>query len=742
MMPAFPIVAAPHFGIENHVGPSKPRATLNRSTNLAGRGDSPELPAGDTSDKGGPAIPLADLRKAVHGIENAQAGEPSKLHNFVATDNGIFGNAAAGPPGAWQHNRSSALKIIDKSEAIEGLICPCITYGKIKHELNQAQKNRAGQEISEGDDFNACNGPCVSYAAVTTSLLFFQEFGGGILASKQTKDIALFYDLAGRERNKALTVVVHNATNLRNLVEVRVREEIEKRIRQAVLQRAQQYKSQLPMEMKKMLPDKLPQIEIPQGLEDALEHEKPRAISVVDRLKQKLAGKASKEPEKESGMELPTTLHPFQNFMAAESSTAIPGEQTAEPDVPFEPKKDEAGKLSSLTIGEKIKLKEDEQTKKLESKFGSRFKKSQKSKGKQVGRDAEPPVPAEAQPDPESDKATQGSEREQETITEVRLERGQSIVEIPANARVHSLSHDTFFIEKPPHLPHSIDLDTILPLDKARLSHVLEHDQIIQFMPDPQEHRLSADAMIPKTVAAPGHFLEGDPVVSGPKQVFSHELLHDPIVERAKAFLPHTLESDKKVAAKKIAKAHDLAGDTILPTPPKAAWHDLDKDSIVATGGPSRQEHDLSRDVRILSPSGQVRATHTIDADEVIKEGALFRKSPRPDAAAMPGNWASSSTSEEEGDNGGNGNGNKQQHLVASLNAVVNAADQALDELGQPASSGKENEAADAPAAHGLWGRMFPKRQAHAAATADATAPGAHPASSKGKGNLEGGPQT
>lgn len=517
--------------------------------------------------------------------------------------------------------------------------------------------------------------------------------------------------MAGRERNKALTVVVHNATNLRNLVEVRVREEIEKRIRQAVLQRAQQYKSQLPMEMKKMLPDKLPQIEIPQGLEDALEHEKPRAISVVDRLKQKLAGKPSKEPEKESGMELPTNLHPFQNFMVAESSTVAREEQTgeqfpdvqpdqltsntAEPDVPSEPKKDEAGKLSSLTIGEKIKLKEDEQTKKLESKFGSRFKKSQKSKGKQVGIDAEPPVPAEAQPDPESDKATQGSEREQETIPEVRLGRGQSIVEIPANARVHSISEDTFFIEKPLHLfPHSLDLDSIVPLDKARLSHVLEHDQIIQFKPNPQEHRLSADAMITKTAAAPGHFLEGDPVVSGPKQVFSHELLHDPIVERAKASLPHTLESDKKVAAKKIAKAHDLASDTILPTPPNPAWHDLDKDSIVATGGLSRQEHDLSRDVRILSPSGQVRATHTIDADEVIKEGPLFRKSPRPDAAAMPGNWASSSTSEEAGDNGGNGNGNKQQHLVASLNAVVNAADQALDELGQPASSGKENKAA------------------------------------------------
>lgn len=448
-------------------------------------------------------------------------------------------------------------------------------------------------------------------------------------------------------------------------------------LQQANLQKAQQYVSELPMEMKKMLPEQLPQFDLPQVLEDALEDVledgRPRAVSLADRFKDLLARKASEQPEKAPEPEVPTTISPFQNLSAGSPPGSKEGEEE---------------KLSSLAAGDKKKTIKDEQAKKPKTKFGNRLKKGQKAKGKQVDRENEPPVSEGAQPDDEADKATQEADGAQEDIPEVRLDRGQSIVEIPAGARVHSLSEDTFLIEKPPRLPHSLDLDNIVPLDKARLSHILEHDQIIQSKPAPEEHRLSTDTLIPTTAAAPGHYLEGDPVVSGPRQVLSHELLDDPIVKRAKAFLPHTLESDKKVAAAKAARAHSLATDAILPAPPTPAAHDLDSDKMIAAPAPSGQEHDISRDVRILSPSGQVRATHTIDADEVIRETAQFRKSPRPDPAAMPGNWASSSASEEGAENNNNNN------PVASLDAVVNSDDRALEELGQQAGPGKENKGA------------------------------------------------
>lgn len=507
----------------------------------------------------------------------------------------------------------------------------------------------------------------------------FAEFGGGIFATKQTKAIGLFYNLAAHEGNKALNVVVHNATNLRNLAEVRIREELRKRLHQDTLQKAQQYVSELPMEMKKMLPEQLPQLpqlpqlDLPQVIEDAIQDGKPRAVSLVDRFKDLLAAKASEESEKAPEPGVLTSISPSGNLSD---------------DVPPESREKEEEKLSTLAVGDKKKTNKDEQPKKPKIKLASRLKKSQKAKGKEVDRENEPPVPVGPQPDDEADKVTQEPDGAQEAIPEVRLDRGQSIVEIPPNARVHSLSKDTFIIEKPAHSPHDLDLDKIIPLDKARLSHILEHDQIIQLKPAPEEHRLSADTMVPTTAPAPGHLLEGDPVVSGRRQILSHELLDDPIVKRAKAFLPHTLESDKKVAAAKTARAHSLADDAILPAPPTPGAHDLDSDKIIAVTVPSGQEHDISRDVRILSPSGQVRATHTIDADEIIRETAQFRKSPRPDPATMPGNWASSSASEEGAEN------NNDKNLVASLNAVVNSADKAPEELGQPAESGKENKAA------------------------------------------------
>lgn len=154
----------------NDAGPSIPLESLHRNTIEEGK-DSMDFGAASTSDKGKHAVPLDDLRRAVEGIENIQTGPPSKIHNFVATDTGIVGSIVPNLPSAPQLNRSDALKIMDKSEAIEGIFCPCITYGKVKHELDQAQKNRAGEEEGEDENFNACNGPCCSYAAVTILLL-------------------------------------------------------------------------------------------------------------------------------------------------------------------------------------------------------------------------------------------------------------------------------------------------------------------------------------------------------------------------------------------------------------------------------------------------------------------------------------------------------------------------------------------------------------------------------------------
>ena len=162
-----PIVAGP--APVDYTGRSIPLEDLD--PNPAEGKDSLELGAGSTNGKGKRALPLDDLRQAIKGIENIQNGSPPKIHDFVATDDGIIGSAMAGLPEISQLSRSDALKIMDKSEVTQGLFCPCITYGKIKHELDQAQKNRAGEEVDEEDKFNACNGPCCSYAAVTVFLL-------------------------------------------------------------------------------------------------------------------------------------------------------------------------------------------------------------------------------------------------------------------------------------------------------------------------------------------------------------------------------------------------------------------------------------------------------------------------------------------------------------------------------------------------------------------------------------------
>lgn len=137
-----------------------------------GKGKHPLKPgAASSSDKGKQTVPVDELRRAVKGMGNMPTGAPSKLHDFVATDDGIIGSVIPKLPSAPQLNRSDALKVMDKAEGIEGIFCPCITYGKVKHELDEAQKSRAGEEEPEEDNFNACNGPCCGYAAVTILLL-------------------------------------------------------------------------------------------------------------------------------------------------------------------------------------------------------------------------------------------------------------------------------------------------------------------------------------------------------------------------------------------------------------------------------------------------------------------------------------------------------------------------------------------------------------------------------------------
>ena len=176
----------------------------------------------------------------------------------------------------------------------------------------------------------------------------------------------------------------------------------------------------------------------------------------------------------------------------------------------------------------------------------------------------------------------------------------RTIMEIPAGARVHSLSHDTILISKAPQEPHRLSKDRMIPSAKAASAHALGQDKVVQSKSTPQAHRLSADAMGPR--------------VSGRRQMLSHELLDDPTVRaRSKSPLPHTLESDKRVVAA------TRAADEFIER------------------ARSKRSHDISKDVRVLSPSGRVLALHAVDDDDTGKKTARYPKSPHPNA--IPGTW-------------------------------------------------------------------------------------------------------
>lgn len=51
---------------------------------------------------------------------------------------------------------------------VQGLLLPCLTYGKAQFELGQAKLGRTGN--AEPADFNACNASCMAYAAISTVL--------------------------------------------------------------------------------------------------------------------------------------------------------------------------------------------------------------------------------------------------------------------------------------------------------------------------------------------------------------------------------------------------------------------------------------------------------------------------------------------------------------------------------------------------------------------------------------------
>lgn len=282
-----------------------------------------------------------------------------------------------------------------------------------------------------------------------------------------------------------------------------------------------------------------------------------------------------------------------------------------------------------------------------------------------------------------------------------------AVVELPP-ARTHSISEDAVLIARPaPQELHSLSSDALVAAGRPGVSHTLAHDKVINAIPSTSGgHRLSVDAMVPVRTAAPGHYLDEDPTVSSPQNLFPHELLEDVRVLRPKSPQAHSLDLDKKLAMlHKQIQPHSLHSDTVLPAPIARAAHALDSDQrvisgtvaqgshdivhdkMVASRAGARGNHDIVQDVRIVSPgSGQVREPHSIDEDEVIKETTLFRKSPHPEAMMMPSNWVSPASGGE----------NQVNSPMASLNASLQSAKQALGELNQAvgfSEAGKENTA-------------------------------------------------
>lgn len=544
-----------------------------------------------------------------------------------------------------------------------------------------------------------------------------------------------------------------------------------------------QYKSLEPMAMQPVDPEPLPVGQGPEVVAGVKDVKKPKALSVGEKMKQKLKDRASeKQPAQAPGM--PVSWSPFNNFMAAEPTAAGPPtkEQEQTPETPrakgkspvpccppsppvtaaradtsrgpagektvmtekeaeltgiksivgatqagVQQEESQAERTGSHSAGNQSKTDTAEAEKpKSSSKLTSMFKRTQKSKEKEPIKDAEAADSSMSKLSAEATKAAVDLKRVQGNIPQIKvgeeqpskeakedaLKRYQAVLETGGNdpftmlmaaenfgsldaitelppARTHSLSEDTVLVTKPSsQQPHDLLADALVSSGKAAPFHLLAHDKIINAKPSGRgQHRLSADAMVPVRTAAPGHYLDADPTVSGPQQLFPHELLEDVRVLRPK--LPpqtHSLELDKKLAMlQKQSQPHGLHSDAVLPAPKARSAHDLHSDQVIVSGATTQGAHDITHDVRILSPSGQVHEPHSLDDDDIIKETAVFRKSPHPDVI-VPGNWVPSSSS--------GGEASEMNNPMASLNASLQSAGQALGELSQstrPTSPGKEN---------------------------------------------------
>ncbi|ROW15830.1 hypothetical protein VPNG_02547 [Cytospora leucostoma] len=597
---------------------------------------------------------------------------------FVATDNGVVGAATNLLRGGWEYSRLSALKALDKSEVTQGWILPCITYGKTQSILVQARRGReGGAGEAKAPKSNGCNQPCIRYAAICTALPWF---GGGILAHKQCNEVGSFYNLP-RRPDTAIDVLVPNLTAIRNLAEVRHRENIslsnsERKAQSKAQPKAQPFQPQQPMVMQQPPPVPVATAK-PQVKVDVPEAKRPTTGSVAHRFRQKLKRKASDQPadspkdkkHKPRGFftgfgtieeedkpaqqvrEKPALLQPIPQAPIVTELPPDPAERNkVKAEVP-PPRQTTTAPEAGPALVERVKpekLKapsgaakaDDAEAEKTTSRFSGHFKKSKKPKEKEADKDTEAAAASIKKLNAEAEKATAGLRHWQKNIPVIFISEGpsapkdeasehtkerteasesdqsgalvQTIVEIPAGARVHSLSQDTVVVSKPPNVSHRLSKDGTVISDKAPVPHAPKQDPAVEVKSAP--HRVSQ-------AAAPGHYLEGDPTISSPQQVFSHELLDDPVVQkRPKSPLPHTLESDKKVAAAAIAD------------------HANDPQAKEAAGKPkSKRSHSISQDVRVLSPTGRVLPLHTVDDDEPVKKTAHFPKSPHPNA--MPGTW-------------------------------------------------------------------------------------------------------
>lgn len=345
--------------------------------------------------------------------------------------------------------------------------------------------------------------------------------------------------------------------------------------------------------------------EVPQGEPDTSDDSKPTegfgSFRVV-RDEEETVLRTPEEPQLEHPnyyeaffADLPSGPADHKKNKAPEAGTVL---QAGEAD-----REKQTGKLSGL-FRKSNKLKEKEPAKDAKAAASSVGKQQDKvpeiliSEGPSATKDKAPEQSKQITEPHEGDKS--GTSR-------------QTIVEIPSGPHVHRLSEDKRFISKAPRGPHRLSMDEVATLGTppvAHVAHPLEQDQDLQAKPA-HARRVSAGAI-------------SDPVISGLQRAFSHELLDDPDPhKRSKSPLPHTLESDKKVAFAAAAAA--------VAAKPQSPGNQSDEP---VTKKKHRGPHDISQDVRIMSPSGRVLALHAVDDDETTKKTAQFPKSPHPNAVS------------------------------------------------------------------------------------------------------------